>query len=45
MVEQLNIQDVDLIGLEAERQFVAEFYLSRPEAEVQELPLRQLLAD
>ena len=44
VIEQLKNRDVDPIGLEAEGQFVAEFYLSRPEAEVRELPLRQLLA-
>jgi SAM-dependent methyltransferase len=43
VVEQLKSRDVDPIDLEAEGQFVAEFYLSRPEAEVRELPLRQLL--
>ncbi len=44
VVEQLKSRDVDPTGLEAEGQFVAEFYLSRPEAEVQEQPLLQLLA-
>lgn len=44
VVEQLRSQDVDPTGLEAEGQFVAEFYLSRPEAEARALPLRQLLA-
>ena len=44
VVEQLRSQDIDPTGLESEGRFVAEFYLSRPEAEARELPLRQLLA-
>ncbi len=44
VVEQLRSQDVDPTGLEAEGRFVAEFYLSRPEAEARELPLNRLLA-
>ena len=44
VVEQLRSQDVDPTGLEAEGRFVAEFYLSRPEAEARELPLKRLLA-
>ena len=44
VVEQLRSRDVDPTGLEAEGQFVAEFYLSRPEEEAREFPLRQLLA-
>lgn len=44
VVEQLRSQDVDPTGLEAEGRFVAEFFLSRPEAEARELPLKRLLA-
>ena len=44
VVEELRSQDIDPTGLESEGRFVAEFYLSRPEAEARELPLRQLLA-
>ena len=44
VIEQLRSQDVDPTGLEAEGRFVAEFYLSRPEAEARELPLKRLLA-
>ncbi len=43
VVEQLKSRDVDPTGMEAEGQAVAEFYLSRPEAEARELPLGQLL--
>ncbi|MDP6646436.1 MAG: class I SAM-dependent methyltransferase [Rhodospirillales bacterium] len=44
VMEQLESQDVDPTGLEADGHFVAEFYLSRPAAEVRELPLQRLLA-
>lgn len=44
VIEELRSQEIDPAGLEAEGHFVAEFYLSRPEAEAEELPLRRLLA-
>ena len=44
VVEQLKDREIDPTGLEGEGHYVAEFYLSRPKAEAQELPLRQLLA-
>ena len=43
VVGQLKDQGIDPGGLEADGHFMAELYLSRPEAEVQELPLKQLL--
>lgn len=44
VVGKLRDQDIDPTGLEEDGYFVAEFYVSRPEAEVRTMPLQQLLA-
>ncbi|MCE2510824.1 MAG: class I SAM-dependent methyltransferase, partial [Alphaproteobacteria bacterium] len=43
VLEQLEDQEIDPNGLESEGTLIAEFYLSRPEAEARDLPLHQLL--
>ena len=43
VIDRLESQQVDPTGLESEGHFVAEFYLSRPTADVRKAGLRQLL--
>lgn len=45
VLKELSAMDIDTVGKESEGYYHADFYLSRPESEVEEAPLEVLLKD